>query len=290
IREDRSRTDRVLGLSERDEQMDRSSESPHKTNGYGDNDVLNLSKSESRDDLSDSGHAIVTSDRSPDHQDDKDDILSDNDDFDDKNGNTSLGNSNSLLTSVGNISINKNLTESVRSHSNSSNLSSSGTLSNNPLNPLIPNGDDRIPSGLNLSTSLMSLGMGLAAQGVPPNATLPNGAPNSLTAGLVGADRVPISSSSNSDGIVGGPIGSPSTASTPVGISTPHPPLSSLENLLGNIQNLLKVAAESVRHEEKQWFREKEHLRIEFMRQKEIRERLEKQLVEDEKLKGMYLS
>lgn len=37
----------------------------------------------------------------------------------------------------------------------------------------------------------------------------------------------------------------------------PHPPLSSLENLLGNIQNLLKVAAESVRHEEKQWNREK---------------------------------
>lgn len=36
-----------------------------------------------------------------------------------------------------------------------------------------------------------------------------------------------------------------------------HPPLSSLENLLGNIQNLLKVAAESVRHEEKQWIREK---------------------------------
>ena len=35
------------------------------------------------------------------------------------------------------------------------------------------------------------------------------------------------------------------------------PPLSSLENLLGNIQNLLKVAAESVRHEEKQWIREK---------------------------------
>lgn len=55
--------------------------------GYGDNDVLNLSKSESRDDLSDSGHAVAASDRSPtDHQEDKDDILSDNDDFDDKNG------------------------------------------------------------------------------------------------------------------------------------------------------------------------------------------------------------
>ena len=41
-------------------------------------------------------------------------------------------------------------------------------------------------------------------------------------------------------------------------VSTPsHPPLSSLENLLGNIQNLLKVAAESVRHEEKQWIKEK---------------------------------
>lgn len=39
--------------------------------------------------------------------------------------------------------------------------------------------------------------------------------------------------------------------------ATHHPPLSSLENLLGNIQNLLKVAAESVRHEEKQWIREK---------------------------------
>lgn len=68
-----------------------------------------------------------------------------------------------------------------------------------------------------------------------------------------------------------------------------HPPLSSLENLLGNIQNLLKVAAESVRHEEKQWIREKEHLQLEFQRQKEMRERLEKQLMEDEKVKLLYL-
>ena len=51
---------------------------------------------------------------------------------------------------------------------------------------------------------------------------------------------------------------SPSSISTPGPINNSfQPPLSSLENLLGNIQNLLKVAAESVRHEEKQWNREK---------------------------------
>ena len=86
----------------------------------------------------------------------------------------------------------------------------------------------------------MSLSMGLAAQGA---ANLTNGNNSSSQ------DRNPEGS--------GAMIGSPSSASTPGASSTPHPPLSSLENLLGNIQNLLKVAAESVRHEEKQWFREK---------------------------------
>lgn len=45
--------------------------------------------------------------------------------------------------------------------------------------------------------------------------------------------------------------GAPAGSGDPVtGLS--GPPLSSLENLLGNIQNLLKVATESVRHEERQ--------------------------------------
>lgn len=104
----------------------------------------------------------------------------------------------------------------------------------------------------------MTLSMGLAAQGaLPSNPGLPNGGANPLGASVVGAGERGGGVGGNADGIVGGSLGSSSTASTPVGVSTPHPPLSSLENLLGNIQNLLKVAAESVRHEEKQWYREK---------------------------------
>lgn len=57
---------------------------------------------------------------------------------------------------------------------------------------------------------------------------------------------------------LGAPGETGATPSVGAGVGRPGvvglggPPLSSLENLLGNIQNLLKVATESVRHEERQ--------------------------------------
>ncbi|KAK8743291.1 hypothetical protein OTU49_001355, partial [Cherax quadricarinatus] len=210
IREDRSRADRVLGL-EREEHTDRPV-SPHKTNGYGESDALNLSsKSDSRDDLSDAPTPR-------DDRDDKDDCLSDADDLDDKNdlsdrddfdyqdrpslhyNNNNLtstaNNNNSSTTSgggvggVGGLSGGMSTLLSGATSSSSSSSSSVATPTTSQSSALIPVADDRLPPGLS---------------------------------GLAGLS-------------MGGP-----EVPTP----TPHhPPLSSLENLLGNIQNLLKVAAE----------------------------------------------
>ena len=73
--------------------------------------------------------------------------------------------------------------------------------------------------GLQIAGGLMGLGLGAAAVAATENS--PSGVNNGATPS--------------------GPV---------VGLS--GPPVSSLENLLGNIQNLLRVATESVRHEERQ--------------------------------------
>ncbi|XP_071543131.1 dachshund homolog 1-like isoform X8 [Panulirus ornatus] len=279
IREDRSRADRVLGL-EREEPTDRPA-SPHKTNdrplrllqshmyvyrmytrpaGYGEGDALNLSsKSDSRDDLSDAPTPR-------DDRDDKDEALSDADDLDDKNDlsdredfdyvdRPSLHYANNTLTSA---SANNN-------NNNNNNNSTGGVMAG------LGGGMGTLLSSGTISSSSSSSSSIATPTTSQSSALLPT-TDERLPPGL--------------SGLAGLSMGSGGEMTTP----TPHhPPLSSLENLLGNIQNLLKVAAESVRHEEKQWNREKEHLQLEFQRQKEMRERLEKQLVEDEKVKLLYL-
>ncbi|XP_042240724.1 dachshund homolog 2-like isoform X6 [Homarus americanus] len=283
IREDRNRADRVLGL-DRDEPADRPA-SPHKTNdhhhhhhhlatlqsrlypdriypdrmctppaGYGESDALNLSsKSDSRDDLSDAPTPR-------DDRDDKDDGLSDADDLDDKND----------------LSDREDFDYPDRPslHYNNNNLTSAANNNNNNSSSIVgvaglAGGMSNLLSGtISSSSSSSSVPTPTTSQS---SALLP-----------VSEDRLPPGLS----GLAGLSMGGSGDVTT----ATPHhPPLSSLENLLGNIQNLLKVAAESVRHEEKQWIREKEHLQLEFQRQKEMRERLEKQLVEDEKVKLLYL-
>lgn len=67
------------------------------------------------------------------------------------------------------------------------------------------------------------------------------------------------------------------------------PNISSIETLLLNIQGLLKVAAENARHHERQLSIEKTELKMELLREKEMREGLEKQLSEEQKNKALLL-
>ncbi|CAH1777062.1 unnamed protein product [Owenia fusiformis] len=59
--------------------------------------------------------------------------------------------------------------------------------------------------------------------------------------------------------------------------------ISSIETLLLNIQGLLKVAAENARHHERQINYEKAELKMELMRERELRENFEKQLQEEQR-------
>ncbi|KAB0342891.1 hypothetical protein FD754_019817 [Muntiacus muntjak] len=59
--------------------------------------------------------------------------------------------------------------------------------------------------------------------------------------------------------------------------------LSSIETLLTNIQGLLKVAIDNARAQEKQVQLEKTELKMDFLRERELRETLEKQLAMEQK-------
>lgn len=65
--------------------------------------------------------------------------------------------------------------------------------------------------------------------------------------------------------------------------------ISSIETLLLNIQGLLKVAAENARHHERQLSYEKAELKMELLRERELREGVEKQLDEEKKSKIIML-
>lgn len=65
--------------------------------------------------------------------------------------------------------------------------------------------------------------------------------------------------------------------------------ISSIETLLLNIQGLLKVAAENARHHERQLSYEKAELKMELLREREMREGVEKQLEEEKKSKGIMI-
>ncbi|XP_077518387.1 uncharacterized protein LOC144128672 isoform X3 [Amblyomma americanum] len=64
--------------------------------------------------------------------------------------------------------------------------------------------------------------------------------------------------------------------------------VSSIETLLRNIQGLLKVAADNARHQDRQISIEKAELKMEVLRERNMRETLEKQLSEEQRTRVLY--
>ncbi|XP_042898638.1 dachshund homolog 1-like isoform X3 [Parasteatoda tepidariorum] len=64
--------------------------------------------------------------------------------------------------------------------------------------------------------------------------------------------------------------------------------VSSIETLLRNIQGLLKVAADNARQQERQINIEKAELKMEVLRERELRETLEKQLLDEQRTRILY--
>nr|CUC08948.1 dachshund-1 [Pholcus phalangioides] len=63
---------------------------------------------------------------------------------------------------------------------------------------------------------------------------------------------------------------------------------SSMETLLRNIQGLLKVAADNARQQERQINLEKAELKMELLREREVREGIEKQLLDEQRTRILY--
>ncbi|GIY95172.1 dachshund 1 [Caerostris extrusa] len=61
---------------------------------------------------------------------------------------------------------------------------------------------------------------------------------------------------------------------------------SSMETLLRNIQGLLKVAADNARQQERQISLEKAELKMELLREREVREGIEKQLMDEQRTRS----
>ncbi|XP_037974981.2 dachshund homolog 2 isoform X4 [Plutella xylostella] len=78
--------------------------------------------------------------------------------------------------------------------------------------------------------------------------------------------------------------------------SPPAPPgdpaadtlVSSTETLLRNIQGLLKVAADNARQQERQISYEKAELKMDVLREREVKDNMERQLVDEQKMRVMY--
>ncbi|XP_062705087.1 dachshund homolog 2 isoform X3 [Aedes albopictus] len=66
------------------------------------------------------------------------------------------------------------------------------------------------------------------------------------------------------------------------------PTLSSTETLLRNIQGLLKVAADNARQQERQTTYEKAELKMDVIREREVKDSLERQLADEKRLRGLY--
>ncbi|XP_023702947.1 dachshund homolog 2 isoform X2 [Cryptotermes secundus] len=66
------------------------------------------------------------------------------------------------------------------------------------------------------------------------------------------------------------------------------PSISSTETLLRNIQGLLKVAADNARQQERQINYEKTELKMDVLREREVKENLERQLMEEQKIRVIY--
>ncbi|XP_035211083.1 dachshund homolog 2-like isoform X7 [Stegodyphus dumicola] len=63
---------------------------------------------------------------------------------------------------------------------------------------------------------------------------------------------------------------------------------SSMETLLRNIEGLLKVAADNARQQERQINLEKAELKMELLREREVREGIEKQLLDEQRTRILY--
>ncbi|XP_037903147.1 dachshund homolog 1 isoform X6 [Hermetia illucens] len=63
---------------------------------------------------------------------------------------------------------------------------------------------------------------------------------------------------------------------------------SSTETLLRNIQSLLKVAADNARQQERQISYEKAELKMDVLREREVKDSLDRQLIEERKLRVLY--
>ncbi|XP_076655421.1 dachshund family transcription factor isoform X3 [Halictus rubicundus] len=66
------------------------------------------------------------------------------------------------------------------------------------------------------------------------------------------------------------------------------PSVSSTETLLRNIQGLLKVAADNARQQERQINYEKAELKMDVLREREVKDSLERQLQDEQKVRVMY--
>ncbi|XP_015834661.1 dachshund homolog 1 isoform X2 [Tribolium castaneum] len=65
------------------------------------------------------------------------------------------------------------------------------------------------------------------------------------------------------------------------------PSISSTETLLRNIQGLLKVAADNARQQERQINYEKAELKMDVLREREVKDSLERQLVDEQKMRAL---
>ncbi|XP_068906810.1 dachshund homolog 2 isoform X3 [Tenebrio molitor] len=65
------------------------------------------------------------------------------------------------------------------------------------------------------------------------------------------------------------------------------PSISSTETLLRNIQGLLKVAADNARQQERQINYEKAELKMDVLREREVKDNLERQLVDEQKIRAL---
>nr|QMU24248.1 dachshund protein [Panorpa liui] len=72
------------------------------------------------------------------------------------------------------------------------------------------------------------------------------------------------------------------------GVAGQDPSISSTETLLRNIQGLLKVAADNARQQERQISYEKAELKMDVLREREVKDSLERQLVDEQKIRAAY--
>ncbi|XP_028034433.1 dachshund homolog 2 isoform X4 [Bombyx mandarina] len=87
------------------------------------------------------------------------------------------------------------------------------------------------------------------------------------------------------------PVSYPPPTVTPTSVPvdpTADTLVSSTETLLRNIQGLLKVAADNARQQERQISYEKAELKMDVLREREVKDNLERQLVDEQKLRVIY--